>query len=301
MSDNSNQMSLQDWALLVLLSLIWGGSFLFAEIAVREIPPLTLVLLRVAFAAITLNLAVALFLRGKNRDRLPWAQFVGMGLLNNVIPFTLIFYGQTEIGAGLAAIVNAMTPIWTLLIAHWSTSDERMSPLKIIGVLLGFSGVAVLIGMSAIEGISGAVWGQIAVLGATISYGFASVFGRRFKSVRPVDTARGQLTMSTLMMLPIAAFFDRFWILPMPGAAAIWSVILLAVLCTAFAYILFFRILARAGALNIALVTFLVPLSAVALGIIVLGETLATRHIAGMALIMLALVVIDGRLFRRIR
>lgn len=292
-------MAGQDWALLVLLSLIWGGSFLFARVAVQEIPPMTLVLARVALASLALNLFIWATHRTSNGS-LPWASFVVMGILNNIIPFGLIFYGQQEIGAGLAAIINAMTPIWTVIIAHFATGDERFSSRKMVAVLLGFAGVIVLIGAEALGGLSTSVVAQLAVLGATISYGCAGVFGKRFAKTAPLQTARGQLTMSTLMMIPIAGLVDQPWTLPMPSLTAIWSVIALALLCTALAYLMFFRILARAGAVNISLVTLLVPVSAILLGIVFLGETLATRHMIGMVLIMISLVIMDGRLQKRL-
>ncbi|MEL6966300.1 MAG: DMT family transporter [Pseudomonadota bacterium] len=287
-------MAGQDWAMLVLLSIIWGGSFLFARIAVQEVPPLTLVLLRVALASLTLNIVIWLSVKA-NGAALPWRSFAAMGLLNNVIPFGLIFYGQQEIGAGLAAIINAMTPIWTVLIAHVATGDERLSGQKLFAVLLGFGGVIVLIGFDALGGLSTSVIAQLAVLGATISYGCAGVFGKRFAGVPPLQTANGQLTMSTAMMLPLALFVDRPWTLPMPSLETLFSVLALAIVCTALAYLLFFRILARAGAVNISLVTLLVPVSAIILGGAVLGERLEPRHAAGMALIMLSLIIIDGR------
>jgi len=297
--NNQQHMSLQDWVLLFILGLLWGGSFLFGRIAVLEVPPMTLVLLRVALAALTLN-ALLLFIQTGGGPR-PWSAFAIMGLLNNIIPFGLIFYGQTEIGAGLAAIINGMTPIWTILIAHFATADEKLSVGKTAGIVLGFAGVAILIGSSALSGLSGTLLAQLAVVGATISYGCAGVFGRRFSKVPPLETARGQLTMSALMMVPVAAIIDRPWTLSWPSQTAVWSIILLAVLSTALAYVLFFRILARAGALNISLVTLLVPLSAVLLGVVFLDEILQTRHLVGMALILGGLLIIDGRLLRRVR
>ncbi len=285
--------------MLLLLSLIWGASFLFARVAVLEIPPLTLVLLRVGLAAAALNLILLFMNNGSAGSLKLWGSFMIMGLLNNIIPFSLIFLGQKEIGAGLAAIVNAMTPIWTLLIAHVMTSDERLTTNKSFGIALAFIGITVLIGWAAFEGFKGAVYGQIAVLGATVSYGVASVFGRRFADVAPIETARGQLTTSTVVMLPICLLIDQPWTLSWPSTSAVWSVILLALVSTAFAYILFFQILARAGALNIALVTFLIPPSAILLGILILGETLAIRHGVGLVLILGGLTFIDGRLVKR--
>ncbi len=293
---SEHRLSAQTWVLIISLGTIWGASFLFARIAVLEMPPMTLVFARVAIAAIALNLFLVFRANGYQHSRAMWLNFAGMGILNNIIPFGLIFYGQTEIGAGLAAIINAMTPIWTIIIANFATSDERFSRNKLIGIVLGFTGVAVLIGSSALSGFGASTWGQIAVFGATISYGFAGVFGRRFANVPPMETARGQLTMSTLIILPLVLLIDHPWSLPMPSTWAIASVIALAVVCTAYAYILFFRILATAGAVNVSLVTFLVPPSAIVLGIVVLGEQLQLRQIIGMVIIMAGLIVVDGRL-----
>lgn len=292
-------MTLNTWVLIVVLATIWGSSFLFARIAVLEIPPLTLVFARVALAALALNLLLALRSTDYVHSASMWRNFAAMGILNNIIPFGLIFYGQLEIGAGLAAIINAMTPIWTVVIANFGTSDEKFSTHKIIGVVLGFIGVAVLIGASLQNGWQASTIGQLAVFGATISYGCAGVFGRRFASVPPVETSRGQLTMSSLLILPLVLLIDQPWTLAMPSPASIWSVLLLAILCTAIAYLLFFQILATAGAVNVSLVTFLVPPSAIILGIIVLNETLEIHHIIGMAIIMAGLIVIDGRLLKR--
>lgn len=287
------------WVMVLTLSIVWGGSFIFARVAVLEIPPLSLVFLRVAIAAIILN--AILFLRPTNHVHTGamWKNFTIMGIVNNIIPFGLIFYGQLEIGAGLAAIVNAMTPIWTVLFAHFYTDDEKISTLKGIGVSLGFVGVAVLIGGEAMSGLSGSLLGQLSILAATISYGVAAVFGRRFAKVPAIESARGQLTMSSLLIIPLVLIIDQPWQLSLPAGAAIASTLALAIVCTAWAYLLFFKILAEAGALNVMIVTFLIPPSAIIMGILILGESLDGHHILGMAVIMAGLIVIDGRLLKR--
>ncbi|MEP1208920.1 MAG: DMT family transporter [Rhizobiaceae bacterium] len=287
------------WTLIIVLATVWGGSFLFARIAVLEIPPITLVFLRVALAALALNLLLLFRKNDYVHSRTMWLNFAAMGTLNNIIPFGLIFYGQLEIGAGLAAIINAMTPIWTVIFANFWTSDEKFTTAKIIGVILGFIGVAVLIGSSMKDGLQASTIGQLAVLGATISYGVAGVFGRRFAAVPPVETARGQLTMSSILILPLVVLIDQPWTLALPSQAAIWSVIALAIVCTAYAYLLFFKILAEAGAVNVSLVTFLVPPSAIIFGMVVLGEQLELRHVVGLGIILAGLIVIDGRLLKR--
>ena len=296
MTGPSLRMGSFEWGLLVLLSLVWGGSFLFGRIIVAEVPPLTATWLRVVLAAASLWIVLPFFQRAP--ANLPWGRFAVMGLLNNVIPFSLILYGQTAIGAGLAAIVNAMVPVWTVLLANAVTADERLSRPKAGGVALGFAGVAILIGWAAFEGLAASVWAQLAVLSATISYACSGLYGRRFANVPPAQTARGQLTMSTLILLPLM-LLDRPWALPWPSAEVVWSIIALATASTAFAYILFFTILARAGATNVSLVTFLVPISAIGLGVVFLDEVLRGRHLAGLLVILLGLVLIDGRLLRR--
>lgn len=292
------RMTLIDWIALLTLSVLWGGSFFFGKVAVAEIPPLTLVLARVGLAA--LALLVVLLTRGiaLPRDFDRWRDFIGMGVLNNLIPFGLIFYGQIEIGAGLAAVINGMSPFWSALIAR-GLRVESLPPAKMIGVLVGFAGLAVMIGPAALAGLDASLIAQLAVVGATISYGCAAVFGRRFRGQPPMVTATGQLTGSTLLILPLALLVDTPWTLPAPSAMAIGATVALALLSTAWAYILFFRILASAGATNVLLVTLLVPVSAMLLGVAFLGEVITSREIAGMAAIAIGIALIDGRLVTR--
>jgi drug/metabolite transporter (DMT)-like permease len=294
-------MGAGEWLLLIALSILWGGSFFFAELALRELPTLLVVLGRVGLAALALNLVLRMKGRALPRDRRTWGAFFGMGALNNLIPFGLIFWGQTEIASGLAAILNATTPLFTVVLAHFLTRDERMGAGRLGGVLLGLVGVAVMIGPDALKGLGLDVVAQIAVLGAALSYACAGIFGRRFRDLPPLVTATGQVTATTLMMLPLALALERPWELPLPGALT-WTALLgLALICTALAYVLYFRILATAGATNLLLVTFLIPVSALFLGITILDEQIASRDLAGMALIGLGLAAIDGRLLARVR
>ena len=292
-------MTPSTWAMLLLLAAIWGASFLFGRIAVQEIPPLTLVLMRVSLAA----LAIWLFLLVKRRKitLTKWfaIHIIGMAILNNIIPFTMILNGQKEIGSGLASIVNAMTPIWTVIIANFLTTDERMTARKTLGILAGFCGVAILMGADIWSGLRASAWAQASVLIATVSYGFAGVYGKRFKGIDPVLVAAGQLTASTLFMALIVLATGDASALKYPSNLVLWSVAGLAIPCTAFAYVLFFKILQKAGATNVSLVTFLVPVSAIVLGIIFLNETLTVWQLAGMAMIAFGLSILDGRLFRR--
>lgn len=286
-----------EWAMLIALSLLWGGSFFFNGVAVKALPPLTLVFLRVMLAALTLN--AVLFLRGTPLplDRRIWAAFFGMGLLNNVVPFTLIVWGQTHIASGVASILNATTPLFAVLAAHLFLPDEKMSANRVLGVLAGFSGVVLMIGPAALTGATVNLFAQCAVLGAAVSYSFAGIFGRRFKAmgVSPLATATGQVTASAILLAPITAFLDMPWRLAFPAADVWLSVAGIALLSTALAYILYFRILSSAGATNIALVTFLIPVSAILLGALFLGERLMPRHFGGLALIAIGLAAIDGR------
>jgi len=297
------QMTLRDWALLGFLSVLWGGSFFFVAVAVKEVPPLTVVLARVGIAAAVLYAVIRLAGERLPVRREALGAYLGMGVLNNLIPFSLFFWAQTSISGGLASILNATTPIFAILVAHFLLADERMTAGKFGGVLLGLLGVVTLIGGDALAGVSIATLGMVACLGAALSYGFASVFGRRFRrlGISSRDGACGQLLASTAMIAPIAVIADQPWALPAPSTDAVLSILALAVASTALAYVIYFRLIATSGAVNAALVTFLVPVSAILLGSAVLGERLAAQHIAGMALIAAGLLAVDGRLFRMAR
>lgn len=295
------KMSGFDWLLLAALSLLWGGSFFFVQLAVEHLPAFTIVFLRVSLAALALGLVLLLSGSAFPKGWPVWRALLVMGLFNNALPFTFFVMAQGEIGSALAAVLNATTPLFTLIVAHVWTLDERLSSAKTLGLAIGFAGVVVMMGGAALAGGSATVLAQAACLAAALCYAVASVWGRRFKrmGVPPLATAFGMLVASSVMMLPLVAVIDKPWQWPLPGVVPMAAVLGLALLSTALAYQIYFRLLASAGAVNLALVTFLIPVSAIGLAVLVLGETLAPRHMIGMALIALGLLVIDGRLGRR--
>lgn len=296
-------MGRREWVLLFALSVLWGGSFFFVGVAVRALPSFTIVLIRVAIAALALNLVVVAAGQRMPRDARSWGAFFGMGALNNALPFVLLVWGQHHIASGLAAILNATTPLSAVLVAHMLTRDEKLTAAKGAGVLAGLGGVIVMLGPDLLRGLGTNLLAELACLAAAISYAFAGVFGRRFRhmGIAPLVTASGQVTASTVLMLPFALWVDRPWTLAVPGLDVVLALVGVGLLSTALAYVIYFRILATAGATNLLLVTFLIPVSAVLLGVLMLAEHLAPRDLVGMALIGVGLAAIDGRLLRWMR
>ncbi|WP_247684941.1 DMT family transporter [Pseudoalteromonas luteoviolacea] len=298
----NHTMTTRLWAMLILLSILWGGSFFFVGVAVSSLPPLTIVSLRVCIAAIVLWVIAAVFGLRPPKGFKVWAAFLVMGLLNNVIPFGLIVWGQTQITSGVASILNAATPIFTVMIAGILLPDEKPTPLKLFGVMIGFVGVTVMVGLPALIG-ENSLLAQLAIIGATLSYAFAGVYGRRFKAfdIKPLTIAAGQVTASSIVLLPFTFFVDGIIDVSLIGMW-VWSAVIgLAILSTALAYVLYFKILELAGATNVLLVTLLVPVSASLLGFLFLNESLDVIHVVGMGIIATSLVVIDGRLWHQIK
>ena len=296
-------MSPAEWAMLIALSVLWGGSFFFVAIALRDLPPITTALLRIGFAALALNL----LLRGIGM-KIPydlglWRDFLVMGLLNLAIPFALIAWGQTRIDSGLASIFNAATPFSGAIAAHFLTQDERLRPNRLAGVGIAFAGVLLIVGVDALHGLGIRLSGEFAVWGATWSYAFAAIFGRRFSrrdlrrtGINPLVTAAGQMTGATLIIAPFALVIEHPWTGPLPSWETGAAVAGMSLLSTALASILYFRILSTAGATNSLLVSLLMPVTAMILGTAVLGERLDLRHFAGCALLAAGLVAVDGRI-----
>ena len=291
-----------EWAYLLLLSIAWGGSFFFVALALRDLPPFTIVFARLAFGALGLLAVLA-----ATGTRLPlagrlWAGFLCLGFLNNAVPFSLLTWGQVALASGVAAVLNATTPLFTLVIAHFLTADEKITPTRLLGIALGIFGVAAMLAPDFGTHANFRLLASLACLGAACSYGCAVVYARRFlaSGVPLLAAAAGQVITASLLLLPLVFLIDRPWNLPPPSALTWVTLIAIGLLSTTLAYVLYFRILSTAGATNLSLVTLLVPASAVLLGAFILGERLLPHQLAGMALIGLGLITLDGRLWRRL-
>jgi drug/metabolite transporter (DMT)-like permease len=297
MPANDNRIDARDWSLLALLSVLWGGSFFFNGVVLRELPPLTVVLLRVTIAAIILLPLLWVYRIGFPKGVSGWKPFFAIALLNNILPFCLIVVGQTYIPSGLASILNATTPLFTVLVMA-AAGDEKLHMRRVAGVIAGLIGVIILhgqeLGFQSGEGI-----GILLCLAAAFSYGLSALYARRkLSDSPPLATATFQMLASSLMMTVIAAIFERPWQLPMPGVTTWLAIIGLAALSTALAYIVFFQILRRSGSTNVMLVTLLIPVTAILLGYLVLGESVSLREIFGALVIGSALLLIDGRVLK---
>lgn len=306
------RMGPREWAILIFLSVIWGGSFFFNELSLATFQPLTLVAIRVAIGAFCLHL-VALFM-GWTIPREPkiWINLTVMSILINIIPFSCIAWGQTYLSGSLASILNATTPLFGVITAHFLTRDEPITLGSFNGVVIGFIGVSILIGGPDIINFKSGILPYIAVLSASLSYALAAVFGRRFASsvsapvadtleISNFNIVRIFLSISAIILIPLAAIFDRPWNISNYHLESLIAIFALGSLSTAFAFLLYFRVLAKSGATNILLVTLLVPASAIILGVTILNEVLLNRHLIGMGIIALALAIIDGRLMLHIR
>ncbi|MFO1033985.1 MAG: DMT family transporter [Hyphomicrobiales bacterium] len=288
----------QSWALLALLSVIWGGSFMFVGVAVKELPALLIVFARVAIAAAIL-IPVHLVLQGPlPRDRRTWLACAGMSLFNNVLTFTAIAWGQHYISSGLASVINATTPMFGALFMAL-TGMERLTGRKSIALLLGLIGVVVLKGGNF--GDFGAQsLGILAVTFASACYGISSVWSKKFMmGIPPMTAATCQLIGSAIMMGVLAFSFSTPTQYFHMSQSTLNALLGLAALSTSIAYLIFFRIIQRAGASFVVLVTMLVPVSAIILGILVLNEKLTSNEFAGALIIGLALIIIDGRLLKK--
>jgi len=296
-----NKMTPSDWVILLILSLLWGGAFMFSGIALRELQPLTIVALRVSIAAVILNLIILFSGRRYNISLKTAGNLLLMGFMNNAIPFSLIVWSQTRITAGQASILNATTPIFTIILAHFLTRDEKITVNRMLGILMGLAGVIVLIGPGVFSNSGSSLLPQLAVLGAGLAYSLSGIFGKRFgeAGMDPIIISGGQLIGSSLILLPLALIVDKPLGQPFPTLQPLLAILGLALFSTALAYILYFRVLKRAGAGNVLLVTMIIPFVAIFLGAAVLGEEIHLRELGALLILVAGLLVIDGRLLRR--
>lgn len=301
MADIEPRLDGSGWTLLLALALLWSASFIFIKMAGAEIPIFTLVLVRVGLAALVLHAFVLASGRRYPSEPAVLMSYAVMGVLNNVLPFALIVYATANIGAGAASILNATSPIFALLVAHVATADEKVTPAKLAGILLGIGGVSAMVGPEALTGLTGHVLAGAAMLLASFFYGVSAVFGRRFRGIDATVSATCQLSASALILLPLALAIDRPWSMAMPTTIALGSAVALAIFSTSVAYVLYYALIRRAGATNTILVTLLIPAGGVFLAWGLLGEAFTVSEAVGLLLIGSGLLVIDGRLLARLR
>ena len=294
-------MGAAEWALLALHSVLWGSAYFFIDIARGELPALTITAFRLIPALIVMLLVVHAYgLRLPAQGSL-WLAFLPLALLNNVGPTILIVLAQREVTGGLAAVLNATTPLFGVFLAHKLTTDEKLSGGRLAGIAIGILGVAVVVGPDALTGSTASLIAKLSLLGAALSYALAAIYARkRFAGVAPLVIATGQIASGLAISLPLALFVDHSWTLPWPSLPATLAVLGMGIINSAFAAICYFSLVRRAGATNALLVTLLLPLTPITLGNLVLGQTHAPREILGAFVIGLALIVIDGRVLRRV-
>jgi drug/metabolite transporter (DMT)-like permease len=288
----------KSWGMLLLLSAIWGGSFLFIAIAVKELSALQIVFARVTIAAACLA-PLHFILQGRlPTERRIWIAAGGMSIMNNIIPFTLITWGQQFITGGLASVVNATTPMFAALFMAMA-GYEAITKHRATALLIGIIGVAVLQGLS-FGGLTAQSLGIFAVALAAAFYGLSAPWSKKMLvGIPPLTTATCQLLISAFIMTCIVMLFGDIGQFGKTSTATWCALIGLAVLATAFAYLLFFRIIERAGPSFVSLCTMIIPVSAILLGYVIIGEKLTLREVVGAAIIGVALIVIDGRLLKR--
>jgi len=288
-------MSFRNFLILLILSLIWGASFLFIKVAVATIPPFSVAFGRTALAAVLLYLV----LRSRGL-KMPgwgpvWGTFVLMGLFNGAVPYTLITWAEIHIDSGLAAIVNALMPLFTVLLAHLFTGDERLNWMKVVGIFLGFFGVVALIGPAALKGLGKDVLAQSAVMAAALCYAIAIIYGRRLREITPLVSATGQLFCAAFLTLPMMLVFDAPWTLS-PSFISVAALTCLSLLGTALAYLLYYYLLQRIGSTNLSLVTYLLPITGVFWGALLLGERLHWSAFLALGLILAGIAGVNNRL-----
>jgi drug/metabolite transporter (DMT)-like permease len=294
-------MGWSEWGMLCLCAMLWGSAYVFNAVAIRELPHLTITLGRLAIAAFVLHVSLRLSGLSMPRDWRTWRNFFVMTLMSNIGPYLLVLQGQMGTTSGLAAVLTATTPLFTILLAHVFTRDERLSANKIVGVLVGIFGVAIVVGLDVLTGLTSTVLAKTALIAAALLYAAGAIYAKRLSGMPPLVISTGVMTTGMLVSLPLALLVDRPWQLPVPSNDVILAVLLTGVFGSALAAVTYFRVFNVSGATNAMLVTLLLPVTPVILGAIYLGERLAMREVIGALVIMLALIIIDGRLWNSVR
>jgi drug/metabolite transporter (DMT)-like permease len=297
----NHTMTAGEWSLLLLLSVIWGGSFPFMKVAVRDIEPMTLIFLRISIGALVLVPALRLQGGRLPRDPASWKRLFIMAFFNNVIPFNLIAWGLQHIDSSFGSILNATTPIFSVILVQILTRSDRLTVNRAAGVLIGWVGVAALLGLDSLSSGGSHLGGQLAILGASCSYALGAIYSRRTAaSATPAAVSAGVLSAAAVQAFIAALIFEG---IPetLPSASSLLAVAGLGVLCTGGAYLIYYRLLNAAGPTNVLLVTFLVPVTSVLLSVLMLNEQFSLDRIIGSAILFLGLITLDGRLFHRLR
>ena len=292
-------MGLFDWIRLIILSLLWGGSYIWIEIALLTISPLMIVFFRVFMASIfLLSVCKILKLSFVINKRL-FIIFLMMSLFNNIIPFNLIAWGQSQITASVSSILNATTPLFTVILANYWPKGEKATLNRIIGVVVGICGVSILMGFS-FDDLNNSIDGQIAILLASVSYAISVLFGKQIdSSIHPAISATMMLCISSIILMPIVIYMGVDFI-SVSKIESMIPLLGLSIFSTAVAYLIFYKLIKNIGS-NVMLVTLLMPISAIFMSIIFLGESIATQHIIGLILILIGLILVDGRILQRFR
>ncbi len=296
-------MRMKDWLVLTFLSSLWGSSFFFIEIIIRDIPTITLVSIRLILSAVILYLI--LLISGKNLrlDKSLVVAFFVMGLLNSILPYSLIAWGQHYVSSGMSATLIASTPLLTVIAAHYLTPDEKATANKIIGVVIGLLGVAIMLKDQFSVNDSDLLIGKIVMLIAASCYASGAIYSKKVSKygMSPIETATGQMAAGAIFLTPFALIIDRPWLLPTPGLDTVLAMLGLVLLSSVLAYILFFKLMKTAGVTNLILVAFLIPVSSIILGVLVLNENFTLAHGLGMLFIGVSLTIIDGRALKFLR
>jgi drug/metabolite transporter (DMT)-like permease len=290
----SFRMGSFEWLMMLACAFCWGSAYIFNKVAIAELPSLTITASRLLLAALLLQLLCRM--RG---IQLPWsgrawAPFFVYTIFSNVAPFLFVLHGQKETAAGLAAVIGSSTPLFVILLAHVWTHDEKLRGRKIVGVLVGLVGVAVVIGSEALS-FDGPMIAKGSLLVASMLYAIGAIFAKRLTRYEPMALAAMQMTAGFIVALPLALLIDLPWQLPMPSSMAMGAIAGTAVIGSSLAAITYFHVLRRAGATNAMLVTLLVPITPIVLGALLFGERLQAREILGGLIVAAALVIIDGR------